>query len=376
MNPKTLSKDKSKPDFYIKNNTLYLSGMLLKHNVPLIYNSLFSRNNLKELKELKFVDGKEILDIDSAGVALIDEISEKIVKSPNEKELYIGFTESVKEKIEIFSVKNLENEIPVTKISLLENLGASAFSYLEKLLDMLVLTSDIVYWSIVALWNKKGQRRGSLTQQSLLIGADALPIVCLLSFIIGLIISLQSAVQLKQFGADQFLANLLAFTLVRELSPLITAIILAGRSGSAIASEIATMKVTEEIDALKMMALNPIRYIVVPKFHAVTICMSLLIMFSIVVGVLGGLIIAVTVLNLSPIAFLKTCIEVVSAKDIFITLIKSTVFAWQIVIIGSHYGFQVTGGAEGVGKATTQAVVSSIFGVIIMDALFSLIYLI
>ncbi|MCK9330183.1 MAG: ABC transporter permease, partial [Candidatus Cloacimonetes bacterium] len=156
----------------------------------------------------------------------------------------------------------------------------------------------------------------------------------------------------------------------------ITAIILAGRSGSAIASEIATMKVTEEIDALKMMALNPIRYIVVPKFHAVTICMSLLILFSIIVGIFGGLIIAVTVLNLSPIAFLKTCIEVITIKDLMITLIKSTVFAWQIVIIGSHYGFQVTGGAEGVGKATTQAVVSSIFGVIIMDAIFSLIYLI
>ena len=375
MNPKTLSKDKSKPDFYIKNNTLYLSGMLLKHNVPLIYNSLFSRNNLKELKELKFVDGKEILDIDSAGVALIDEISEKIVKSPNEKELYIGFTESVKEKIEIFSVKNLENEIPVTKISLLENLGASAFSYLEKLLDMLVLTSDIVYWSIVALWNKKGQRRGSLTQQSLLIGADALPIVCLLSFIIGLIISLQSAVQLKQFGADQFLANLLAFTLVRELSPLITAIILAGRSGSAIASEIATMKVTEEIDALKMMALNPIRYVVVPKFLAITICMPLLVMISIILGILGGFIIGLTYLDLTFVSYFNQTLSILEVKDLLIGLSKSVFFAWVIVIISSFFGFKAEGGAEGVGIVTTSSVVASIFAVIVLNALFSLIYM-
>lgn len=366
--------ENNKINFAFKKETLSLYGTFLKGDIPIIYDILFKDNNLNLLKKIKYIDGSEIIDLDSAGVAFLDEISEHI--SSESQDCFIGFSPSLTEKIDIFSSKNIEQETPIPKISFLEALGGAIYEYLTKLFDMIVLTSDIVYWSIIAIWNQRGQRKGSLSQQSVLIGADALPIVTLLSFIIGLIISLQSAVQLKQFGADQFLANLLAFTLVRELSPLITAIILAGRSGSAIASEIATMKVTEEIDALKMMALNPIRYIVVPKFHAVTICMSLLILFSIIVGIFGGLIIAVTVLNLSPIAFLKTCIEVITIKDLMITLIKSTVFAWQIVIIGSHYGFQVTGGAEGVGKATTQAVVSSIFGVIIMDAIFSLIYLI
>jgi phospholipid/cholesterol/gamma-HCH transport system permease protein len=241
---------------------------------------------------------------------------------------------------------------------------------------MLILTADILFWSINDLFDRRGQRQGSFTQQVNLIGINAIPIVALLSFIIGLILSLQSAVQLKNFGADQFLANLLAISLVREMSPLITAIIIAGRSGSAIASEIATMKVTEEIDALKMMALNPIRYVIVPKFHAVTTVMALLVTISIIVGILGGVIIAVVIGGQSSSAFVRACFNVVRAKDFILSMIKSTIFAWQIVIIGSHYGLQVEGGAEGVGKATTQSVVAAIFSVIIMDAIFSLIYLV
>ncbi|HOD53596.1 MAG TPA: ABC transporter permease, partial [Candidatus Cloacimonadota bacterium] len=257
-----------------------------------------------------------------------------------------------------------------------EATGSAVINFSKELFEMLVLTSDIVYWSIVGIWNKRGQRKGSLIQQGVLIGVDALPIVALLSFIIGFIISLQSATQLKQFGANIFLANLIAISMVRELGPLVTAIIVAGRSGSAIASEIATMKVTEEIDALKMMALNPIRYVVVPKFHAVTFCMPLLVLFSILIGIFGGMLIGIYYLDLSLVAFLNACLEVTALKDIVISMAKSIVFAWQIVIVGSHYGFQVTGGAEGVGKATTIAVVISIFSVIVMDALFSLFYMI
>lgn len=362
--------------FFLKDDVLHLEDNLLKGNVPELYNQLFSSKYSKELSAINYINGSKVKDIDSAGVALLDEIFEFNKTDAFFSDFLRFFSSNNITKINTFTTNSLGEAVQVTGVSFLESIGDFFFRYIHKVFEMMVLTSDIFYWSVVALWNRRGQRKGSLTQQGVLIGVDALPIVSLLSFIIGLILSLQSAVQLRQFGADQFLANLLAVSLVREMSPLITAIIIAGRSGSAIASEIATMKVTEELDALKMMALNPIRYVVVPKFHAVTICMSLLVMFSIIVGILGGLIIAVTVLDLSPTAFLKTCIDVVSFKDLFITMIKSTVFAWQIVIIGSHYGFQVTGGAEGVGKATTQAVVASIFGVIIMDAIFSLIYLI
>jgi phospholipid/cholesterol/gamma-HCH transport system permease protein len=355
--------------FFISDRTLYLKGDMTKTTVPDIRNQL-----LRETKTpLTLIDGTAVSEIDSAGVALIDEIMQ--INSLSADDL-TGFSQLQQEKISIFTTHGLP-AVPLPKReSWIFKLGDYLYEACRAAFEMIVLTSDIFYWSIVGIWDRRGQRKGSFTQQVNLIGINAIPIVALLSFIIGLILSLQSAVQLRQFGADAFLANLLAFSLVREMSPLITAIILAGRSGSAIASEIATMKVTEELDALKMMALNPIRYVIVPKFHAVTMVMSLLVTISIIVGIIGGMIVAVTISEQSATAFIRACIDVVKAKDLVLSLIKSTIFAWQIVIIGSHYGLKVRGGAEGVGKATTQSVVASIFGVIIMDALFSLIYLV
>jgi phospholipid/cholesterol/gamma-HCH transport system permease protein len=358
-------------NYEIIDRIVFLKDDITKSSVSEFRNSLLI--DLEKASAIDSIDGSQITDLDSAGVALIDEIIEKCTLSLDS---LINFSETNQKKVNIFTVQGLPEDVKPAKESMLYQIGDFFVDYFKKSFEMIVLTSDIFYWSIVALWDKRGQRRGSFTQQVNLIGINAIPIVALLSFIIGLILSLQSAVQLRQFGADQFLAHLLAFSLVREMSPLITAIILAGRSGSAIASEIATMKVTEELDALKMMALNPIRYVIVPKFHAVTLVMSLLVTFSIIVGITGGIIVAVMYLEQSPISFIRACFDIVSANDFLLTLLKSTIFAWQIVIIGSHYGLQVRGGAEGVGKATTQSVVASIFAVIIMDALFSLVYII
>jgi len=356
--------------YSITGRTIYLDGDFLKTTITIPRVTL-----LAEIKSahIEAIDGSAISSIDSAGVSLLDELMQVCKLSQN---ALINFSVENTNKIKIFSVYNLPAVQTPPKDSFLYRVGDSIVDVYHKAFEMALLTSEIFYWSIVGLWDRKGSRKGSFTQQVELIGISAIPIVCLLSFIIGLILSLQSAVQLKQFGADQFLANLLAFSLVREMSPIITAIILAGRSGSAIASEIATMKVTEELDALKMMALNPIRYVIVPKFHAVTMVMSLLITFSIIVGIFGGMLVAITVSEQSPSAFVNACFSIVSLKDFLLSLIKSTIFAWEIVIIGSHYGLQVVGGAEGVGKATTLSVVASIFAVIITDALFSLIYLV
>jgi phospholipid/cholesterol/gamma-HCH transport system permease protein len=134
------------------------------------------------------------------------------------------------------------------------------------------------------------------------------------------------------------------------------------------------MKVTEEIDALKMMAIDPIRYVVVPKFQAISICMPLLVTVSIFVGFLGGLIVAVSYLDLSAISYFTELFAILTIKDVLIGLMKSLFFAWVIVIIASYYGFRVSGGAEGVGKVTTLSVVASIFWVIVLDALNSLIF--
>ena len=318
--------------------------------------------------KIRFFDLSEVKEIDSAGVALLDEF-----QLIHKAELQ-NVRESVAEAIDTFSVGRLPKVEPVKNDNIFVKMGEGFLNWIYASKDVLYLLADISFWSVVGLFNKKGQRKGSTIQQSLLIGVDALGIIALLSFILGLILALQSAAQLRQFGANIFVADLMGISMVTEMGPILTSIILAGRTGSSIASEIATMKVTEEIDALKMMAINPIRYIVVPKFHAITLCVPLLVTASILVGIIGGLIVAVTYLDLSWVSFINRIFEVVRLKDLLIGLGKSFFFAWTIVIIGSYYGFKVSGGAEGVGKVTTQAVVASIFWVIILDAINSLIF--
>lgn len=362
--------EQKEAQFHIVEGTLFFKGVITKVEVP----ALMEGCNKLDYKKVHAIDMAEVQTIDSAGIAFLDELRSRIEKYYPSLQL-INVSKEMEDTIEVFTSRHLAvAELPRIP-GFFESIGASIYELKNILLQALILTSDISYWSFVDLFHSRGHRKGSFVQQSIMIGVDALPIVALLSLIIGFILALQSAAQLKQFGANIFLADLIGISIVREMGPLMTAIIVAGRSGSAIASEIATMKVTEEIDALRMMAINPIRYVVVPKFHAVTVCMPILVMFAIFVGVFGGLVVGVLYLDLTVVAFMKECISTLAAKDIIVSLCKSTVFAWVIVIIGCYYGFDVKGGAEGVGKATTLSVVASIFAVIVVDALFSLFYL-
>ncbi len=350
---------------------LVLQGALDFYTTPALCEKW---EQMKDKDKIKQIDLHELDNIDSAGVAFLDEILLQMKSSHAEVEI-IGIPDKLQESLKIFSSTVLEKEEELPHVGIFEYLGDEAYRWRDYFFELVFITSEIFYWSLIGLFDRKGQRKGSFIQQAIFIGMDAFGIVALLSLIIGLILSLQSAAQLRLFGANIFIADLLSISLVREMGPMMTAIILAGRSGSAIAAEIATMQVTEEIDALKIMGLNPIRYIVVPKFHAFTVCMPILVTCSIFIGMFGGFIVAVTYLDLNATTFLNRAIDILVIKDIVISLSKSTFFAWLIVVIGSFYGFRVKGGAEGVGKATTQSVVASIFAVIVFDALFSLLYL-
>jgi len=318
------------------------------------------------------IDLAAVRTIDSAGVAFLDSVRKNYTPRPELRSV----ADTLRETIRTFSSLELTPPAPPPEPRLFEKIGAGFLQAMTHFREGLYLTADIFFWSVVAIFNRKGQRKGAVIQQSLLIGADAVGIICLLSLILGLILALQSAAQLRQFGANIYVADLIAVSMVREMGPMMTAIIVAGRSGSAFAAEIATMQVTEEVDALKMMAINPLRYVVAPKFNAITICMPLLVTLSIVVGILGGMIIGITYLDLSMSAYFTELFKVLTLKDIMIGLSKSIFFAWVIVIIGSYYGFHVTGGAEGVGRVTTRSVVAAVFAVIVLDAIFSLIYMI
>ncbi len=352
---------------YLENKTLFFDGSLTRFNVTGLLHKI---EEFKD-REIKFLDLSKVSNIDSAGVAFLDEL---MILFREYTPHLLNASESVDTTIKMFSSMNITPIVPSEGLNFFTKIGDSLFRWRESIIRGFYLTADIFFWSFVCIFKKKGMRKGSVISQSILIGVDALWIIGLLSFILGLILALQSAAQLRQFGANIFVADLIAISMVREMGPMMTAIIVAGRSGSAIASEIATMKVTEEIDAIRMMALDPIRYIVVPKFLAITICMPLLVTMSTLIGIAGGLIIGITYLDLSAISFINEAINILTFKDVIVGLLKSVFFAWVIVIIGCYYGFSVKGGAEGVGKVTTMSVVASIFWVIVLDAINSIIF--
>jgi len=205
-------------------------------------------------------------------------------------------------------------------------------------------------------------------------GFDALPIVGLLSFLMGIVIAYQAADQLRQYGANIFVADLVGLSMLREFAPLMTAIIVAGRSGSAYAAQIGTMSVTEEIDAMRTIGIAPVGLLVLPKMLALVLVLPLLTFFADVLGVFGGMIMARSQLGVGFEDFLGRFTKAVSPMAYLIGIGKAPVFAAIIVMIGCFQGFRTKGGADSVGRQTTRSVVQSIFLVIVADALFSVLF--
>jgi phospholipid/cholesterol/gamma-HCH transport system permease protein len=205
-------------------------------------------------------------------------------------------------------------------------------------------------------------------------GADGLPIVLLISFLVGLVTAFQAAVQLRQFGANIFVADLVALSITRELGPLMTAIIVAGRSGAAFSAELGTMKVSEEIDALRTLGLDPTLYLVFPRVIALVLVMPLLTVLADLVGILGGLLVALLGLDLTVNAYVLETHKALALWDVGSGVLKSIVFALAVSLIACQRGLATRGGAEGVGRATTSAVVTSLFALVVLDALFTMLF--
>ncbi|MCC6748787.1 MAG: MlaE family lipid ABC transporter permease subunit [Deltaproteobacteria bacterium] len=205
-------------------------------------------------------------------------------------------------------------------------------------------------------------------------GTDAVPIVVLINFLVGFAMAFQSAVQLKQFGANIYVANLVGLSMTRELGPLMTAIIVCGRSGAAFAAELGTMKVSEEIDALRTMGFGPLRFLVLPRMLALFLVIPVLTLFADLVGMIGGLVVGVVNLDLTVTGYLNQTGGALRVWDVFQGVIKSGVFGLAIGLISCHQGLATSGGAEGVGRRTTAAVVTSLLAIIVIDAGFTLIF--
>ena len=257
-------------------------------------------------------------------------------------------------------------------LTALERIGHSTKNALEQALALLTFVGESagVFATCVAHPSRLRWRPILFNLRSA--GFDALPIVGLLSFLLGIVVAYQAADQLRQFGANIFVADLVGLSMLREFAPLITAIIIAGRSGSAYAAQIGTMAVTEEIDAMRTIGIAPIELLVLPKIIALMIALPLLTVFADVLGVLGGMIMARAQLGVTFGEFLDRFVKAVSITAYLIGVGKAPVFAAIITIVGCFQGFRTRGRADSVGRQTTRSVVQSIFLVIVADALFSI----
>ena len=261
------------------------------------------------------------------------------------------------------------------QISFIEKTGEAIYALYYELKQIIYLLSESVYWSTLGRFDKmRLPFKGALSLQMIRLGSTATAIVFLLTFLVGLTLSFQSAVQLELLGAGVYLVRGVAVTIFMEIGPLITAIILAGRSGSSITAEIASMVVQEEVKALKVMGIHPVQYLVLPRFQAMSIATPMLTMLANVSGCFAGYLIAVLYIGLPTALFLSELREALSMVILAKSLFKGLIFGWLISLIAVSKGLSVRGGADAVGIATTKCVVFSITAIILADAVFSFIF--
>lgn len=254
--------------------------------------------------------------------------------------------------------------------SLLGPIGQKTHAVLGEVSRFFNLLAESFYWAFSApLLKKRGLNREALTKQLVFMGNDSLFIVTLVAAAVGAVLALQAAYQLKQFGALIYTGGLVALSMTRELGPVVTAIVIAGRVGASITAEIGTMKVQEEVDALTTMGIPPVPYLIVPRVVSITLMLPTLTVLADSLGMLGGFMIGTLGLGIPATLYIQESFDALVPKDILTGIAKSFLFAILIGFIATYKGLTVKGGADGVGRATTQSVVLSIIAIILGDCL-------
>jgi len=316
-------------------------------------------------------DVSGISDFDSAGILLFIEYFERFQKETDIE--VVGYNENQKEMYTLLR-KNIQKIEPPRKESILENLGKNTLEVYSDIKDFITFIGHLFFAMFHTLVNPKDIRFKETVYHIHQSGFNALIIIGLTSFLVGMVISYQGSVQLAKFGADIFIVDTVAISITRELGPMITAIVIAGRSGSAYTAEIGAMKITEEIAAMRTMGFDPYTFLVLPRVFALMIALPLLIFFSDLMGILGGMVVSNMELGISMTQFIERLYEVLEVKHYLLGMMKGPVFAFLIVSVGCFRGFQVSNNTESIGLHTTASVVNSIFLVIAFDALFSVIF--
>jgi phospholipid/cholesterol/gamma-HCH transport system permease protein len=330
-------------------------------------------------QDLRAIDGR-LDEIDLSGVTEIDTVGAWIACSlagEHEARL-VGGSERAQRLIKAVQASAGGEEIHPEREAVWKRVplavGKQVAEYARGTVTMVGFLGQLII-AIGSLIRHPGRfRLKALVRQMELVGVSSLGIIGLMSFLIGIVIAQQGAVQLEQFGAEALTVNLVGRITMRELGVLMTAIMVAGRSGSAFAAQIGTMKLTEEVDAMRTIGISPVEALVVPRILAAVLMMPLLGFYSAVVAIIGGAVVGDLMLGIPFWTFLSRIQEVVPAYDLWVGLVKAPVFGLIVALAGCYQGMQVSGDSEQVGLRTTKAVVQAIFAVIVLDAFFAVFF--
>ncbi len=320
-------------------------------------------------------DGSGIEALDSAGAWVLQSLLRRlrtagaVVILQGRSAADSGLVESAEQAGAAAALAAAASALPPS--TALQGLGRAAMAALEQAGALLAFVGECAVAIGGSLRHPARWRGRPILFNLRSAGFDALPIVGLLSFLLGIVVAYQGAAQLRQYGANIFVADLVGLSMLREFAPLITAIIVAGRSGSAYAAQLGTMAGPEEIDALRTLGIAPVELLVLPKLLAMLIALPLLTVFADTLGVFGGMTMAQARLDVGFAEFLDRFVKAVSLSSYWVGIAKAPVFAAIVTVIGCFQGFRTRGGADSVGRQTTRSVVQSIFLVIVADALFS-----
>jgi len=320
------------------------------------------------------IDLSRIKDFDTYGIMLILHHVKQLEAHDCTVEK-IGASTSLEKLLSVCEMNYPKEKIQEPKeifiLSYLENVGKLAFEGYKTLATFFSFTGELAHFALAAFLKPQTIRLKATLYHIEQSGAGALPIILLTSFLIGIVIAYQGATQLEKFGANIFIVEMVTISAVRELAPLLTAIVIAGRSASAYAAQIGVMKITDEVDAMSSMGFSPWNFLVLPRLFALIISLPLLVFFADIVSIFGGMVIATTKLDVSFVEFIDRIKATVALKHLIIGLIKAPIFGCIIATIGCFRGFQIDSSTESVGKYTTISVVNAIFWVIAMDAIIS-----
>ncbi len=337
--------------------------------------SLQKKSDKLNIENISFleIDLRDINSLDTAAAIYINSL-QSFSTNKNVKISILVNNKGIEDTISLVEEQIMKSD-PLQKIkkaTLINSFGRGVYNNYLGLLSFFDFLGNLFATKIHYLKSLKNIRFKEIAFEINESGIKALPIIALTSFLIGLVVAYQSAFQLKIYGANIFLVDMLGISILRELAPLITAIVIAGRSGSAFTAQIGAMKITEELDAMRTMGFDPYIFLVMPRIIALMISMPILIFVADMMGVLGGILVANLDLQITPTMFLDRFSTAVDIKHFFIGILKGPFFAFLIACIGIYRGLMVKNDTQSIGFNTTRSVVESIFAVIVCDALFSI----